>query len=81
MGEYGIGVIFVPLDEDQEPPMLKPLDPSTMTNFSSLAGFSATRKTAALKWDQEVVLTVNVDAKVEAIAEEIIDGARNIMNA
>ena len=81
VGEYGIGVIYVPLYEDEELPVLKPLDSSTMTSFAALGSFSAARKAAAgATLDEEIVLTVDVEAKVEDLIEEIVDGVREIMS-
>ena len=86
VGEYGIGVIFVPLyedeDEDEELPILKPLDPKTITSFSSLgSSFGTAQKAAGVTLDEEIVLRVNVEAKVEDLIEEIVDGVREIMTA
>lgn len=80
VGEYGIGVIFVPLSEDEELPVLKPLDPSTMTSFASLGSFGATKKAASATLGEEIVLRVNVEANVEDLIEDIVDGVREIMN-
>ncbi|WYZ44883.1 hypothetical protein EsH8_VIII_000199 [Colletotrichum jinshuiense] len=82
VGEYGIGLIFVPLyeDEDEEPPVLKPLDPRTMTSFASLGSFGAA-KAAGATLEEEFVLRVNVEAKVEHIIEEIVEGVREAMSA
>ncbi|RYO77115.1 hypothetical protein DL764_010241 [Monosporascus ibericus] len=76
VGEYGIGVVFVPLYEDDELPVLKPLDPKTMTSFGSLGSFGTTHKAAGATLDEEIVLRVNVDAKVEDLIEDIVNGAR-----
>ena len=81
VGEYGIGVIYVPLYEDEELPVLKPLDPRTMTSFASLGSFGAAQKAVGATLDEEIVLTVDVEAKVEDLIEEIVDGVREIMNA
>lgn len=82
VGEYGIGVIFVPLDEDEELPVLKPLDPRTMTSFASLGSFGDAQKTTTgTTLDDEIVLRVNIEAKVEDLIEDIVDGVRDIMNA
>ena len=83
VGEYGIGVIFVPLDQDDEElPILKPLDPKTMTSFASLGSFSTAQKAApCATLDEEIVLRVDVGAKVEDLAEEIVDDVREIMTA
>ena len=82
VGEYSIAVIFVPLDEDDEDdelPVLKPLDPRTMTSFASFGSFEISRKLAGATLEEEVLLTVNVKAKVEDLIEEIVDGVREIM--
>lgn len=91
VGEYDIGVIFVPLqnedsDEDEEElPVLRPLDPRTMTSFRPSGGVPGVNTvrigTAVPAWSEEVVLRVNVEAKVEDIAEEIVKGAQDIMDA
>ena len=79
VGEYGIGVIFVPLYEDEELPVLKPLDPKTMTSFTSLGSFSTAPKTTSATLDEETVLRVNIEGKVEDLIKEIVDGVRKIM--
>ena len=83
VGEYRIAVIYVPLyeDEDEELPVLKPLDPRTMTSFASLGSFGAVQKAAGATLDEEIVLRVDVEAKVEDLIEEIVGGVREIMNA
>jgi gluconate kinase len=81
VGDYGIGVIFVPLYEDEELPVLKPLDPRTMTSFASMDSFGAAPNAAGATLDEEIVLRVNVEANVEDIIEDIVDGVREIMNA
>jgi hypothetical protein len=81
VGEYAIGVIFVPLCEDEELPVLKPLDPKTMSSFASLGSFGAAQKAASATLDEEIVLRVNVEANVEDLIEDIVDGVREIMNA
>ena len=81
VGEYSIGVVFVPLSEDEELPVLKPLDPKTMTSFASLGSFSTPQMAAGATLDEEIVLRVNVEAKIESLIEDIVDGVREIMNA
>jgi hypothetical protein len=84
VGEYGIGVIFVPLggeeeeEEEAELPVLKPLDPRTMTSFGS---FGVLQKPAAKTLDEEIVLKVNSGGNVEDIIEDIVSGVNQIMNA
>lgn len=81
VGEYGIAVIFVPLDEGDELPVLKPLDPSTMTSFASLGSSSAAHKaTLGEVLEEEIMLNVNTEAKVEYLNEDIVDGVRDIMH-
>ncbi|KAK0864239.1 hypothetical protein LTS02_006063 [Friedmanniomyces endolithicus] len=80
VGEYGIGVIFVPLDEDAEPPMLRMLDPQTMTSFTSLSEFSKAQTAVQRDWSDEIVLNVDIEATVSDISEEIISGVQEIMN-
>ncbi|KAK2054950.1 hypothetical protein LY76DRAFT_521468 [Colletotrichum caudatum] len=94
VGEYRIGVIFVPLgeseddddDDDDELPVLKPLDPRTMTSFASLGSLGAFGTGSGGgggdgggSLEEEIVLRVNVDADVEHLIEEIVDGVRDIM--
>ena len=82
VGEYGIGVIFVPLyDYEEELPVLKLLDPKTMTRLASLGSFGTAQKAAGTTLEDEIVLRVNVEAKVEDLIEDTIEGAREIMNA
>ncbi|KAF4876507.1 hypothetical protein CGCSCA1_v004402 [Colletotrichum siamense] len=74
--EYGIGVLFVPLyEEEEELPVLKPLDPRVMTSFGSIP-----RPKAAHGYlGEETVLRVDIEAKVEEIIQEIVENAREIM--
>ena len=100
-GEYGIGIIFVPLfttdaehdDEEDELPVLRPLDPRTISEFTS---FDALRAAAGgvdggkkLKYgkgkegnlEEEMVLEVDVGGSVEEIIEEVVRGVRDVMFA
>ncbi|KAK6866222.1 hypothetical protein PG995_002750 [Apiospora arundinis] len=104
VGEYGVGVVFVPLyrdsssstdedeDEDEEEeeedlPVLKPLDPRTMTSFGSFdqiasAALSSSKKQPAGGpglLGEEIVLKVNVEGQIEELIQEIVEGARDIM--
>ncbi|KAH8759968.1 hypothetical protein F5883DRAFT_631442 [Diaporthe sp. PMI_573] len=82
VGEYGIGVIFVPLDEDEELPVLKPLDPRTMTSFGSLGSFGNAQGPARpTTLDDETVLTVNIEANVEDLTDDIVKGVRDLMQS
>ncbi|KAF4635112.1 hypothetical protein G7Y89_g2981 [Cudoniella acicularis] len=104
-GEYGIGIIFVPLfkidaehdDELEEKgkdelPVLKPLDPRIVSEFTS---FDALRAAAGgvggkkLKYgkgkegnlEEEMVLEVDVGGSVEEIIKEVVRGVRDVMFA
>lgn len=80
VGDYGIGVIFVPLDQDKELPVLKPLDPRTMTSFASLRSFDDAQKTTrGVSLDDEIVLDVDTELKVEDLIEEVVKGVRDIL--
>ena len=106
IGEYGIGIIFVPLfkidaehdDElekkgEDELPVLRPLDPRTVSEFTS---FNALRAAAGgvdgekkLKYgkgkegnlEEEMMLEVDVRGSVEEIIEEVVRGIRDVMFA
>lgn len=106
VGEYGIGILFVPLfkidaehdDElekrgEDEMPVLRPLDPGTISEFTSFDALRAAvggvdgRKT--LKYgkgkdgnlEEEMVLEVDVGGSVEEIIEEVLRGVRDVMFA
>ncbi|TVY38042.1 hypothetical protein LSUB1_G005274 [Lachnellula subtilissima] len=85
VGEYSIGVIYVPLhedeNEDEELPVLKPLDPRTMTSFAALGSFGAPRTAVGASLDEQIVLRVNVEGNIEEITEDIVEGVREIMSA
>jgi hypothetical protein len=100
--EYGIGTIFVHLGktdivdgeekEEEELPVLKPLDPRTISGFAS---FDALRAAAAdvggennLKYGKgkkgnvdDLMLSVDVTGSIEKVAEEIVREVRDIMVA
>ena len=101
-GEYGIGIIFVPLfkidaehdelerERTDELPVLRPLDPSIISRFTS---FDALRVAASvdggkkLKYgkgkkgnlEEEMVLDVDVGGNVEDIIDEVVSGVRDVM--
>ncbi|KAI9830342.1 MAG: hypothetical protein M1819_005723 [Sarea resinae] len=104
-GEYGIGIIFVPLfkidaehadsseqNGEDELPVLRPLDPRTISAFTS---FDALRAAAGgvdggakLKYgkgkkgnlEEEMVLEVDVGGSVEDIIEEVVRGVGDVMD-
>jgi hypothetical protein len=82
VGEYGIGVIFVPLyvergvddeeEDEEELPVLRPLDPRTMTSFPVPGGSSQKEK----GWgtlDREMKILINVDGDDEGRTAEIVE--------
>ncbi|KIM96990.1 hypothetical protein OIDMADRAFT_148133 [Oidiodendron maius Zn] len=101
-GEYGIGIIFVPLfkidaehnelegEITDELPVLRPLDPSRISGFTS---FDALRAAAGveggkkLKYgkgkkgnlEEEMILDVDVGGIVEEIIEDVVRGVRDVM--
>lgn len=106
IGEYGIGIIFVPLfkidaEHDdrlekkgkRELPVLRPLGPGTISEFTS---FDALRAAAGgadgekdLKYgkgkeanlEEEMMLEVDVRGSVEEIIEEVVRGVRDVISA
>jgi len=80
--EYSIGVIFVSLDEDDEPdlPVLKPLDPRIVTSFGCFDDLRAKQRVATRHWGESIALKVDVQIAVDDIAQEIVEGARAIMD-
>jgi hypothetical protein len=105
-GEYGIGIIFVPLfgtnaeqnaevekEEEEELPVLRPLDPSTISGFTS---FDALRAAAGivdsskkLKYGhgkkgnlhEEMLLNVDIGGNIEEIIDEVVRGVTDVMDA
>lgn len=80
VGEYGIGVIFVPLYEE----VLPVLDPRTMTSFGTFGGgfggIGGGEGSGKGYLDREIVLRVDIEGNVEEIIEEIVQGAKEIMD-
>lgn len=106
VGEYRIGVVFVPLyaevgDEDEaveviqeeeeededELPILRPLDPRTMTSFGALVGGGMGREREVKVEDEgwsaekEVKLRIDVNVGVEDMIVEIVEGVRGVIGA
>jgi len=92
VGDYGLGVIFVPLyqdaesdpedyDQADEPPILRPLDPTTMTKFPTSFGDTSNPREREGKGRlySEMKLSIDVNADVEGKIAEILDGVRDIM--
>ena len=100
--EYGIGIIFVPLfkidaehdelegERTDELPVLRPLDPSWISGFTS---FDALRAAAGVdggkkleygkgkkgNLEEEMILDVDVGGNVEEIIEDVVRGVRDVM--
>ncbi|KAK7949648.1 hypothetical protein PG996_000234 [Apiospora saccharicola] len=69
-------------EEGEELPVLKPLDPRTMTSFGSFDQIStaaASKSVRGPSLDEEIVLRVNVEGRVEEVIREVVEGAREIM--
>lgn len=85
VGEYGIGVLFVPLYDDDDFPQLRVLDPRMMTSFASFGtNYNGTTQRVASSSSSDGlaaddVLPVDIYGDVEAITEEIVQGARDAM--
>ncbi|KAK3369515.1 hypothetical protein B0T24DRAFT_632748 [Lasiosphaeria ovina] len=94
VGDYGLGVIFVPLyrepdedegeggdmdDEEEELPVLRPLDPTTMTRFPVSFGGVAAFSAGKAGLGSEVKISIDVDADVEGRTAEIVERARALM--
>ncbi|KAG8167987.1 hypothetical protein KVR01_003676 [Diaporthe batatas] len=94
LGEYGIGVIFVPLykeqpdtqgegdDETDDLPILRPLDPSSMSSFPLSFGADRTVAGKPRGWaslDEEMQVATDVDADIETKIRNIVDGIKFII--
>ncbi|KAK5655852.1 hypothetical protein OQA88_5391 [Cercophora sp. LCS_1] len=85
---YGIGIVFVPLyreeEQEEELPVLRPLDPTTMSSFPvSFERFGAEKgKEKDKGWgtlETEMKIVIDVDADVEGRTEEIVRLVRECM--
>ncbi|KAE9368990.1 hypothetical protein N431DRAFT_382822 [Stipitochalara longipes BDJ] len=84
VGDYSIGVIFVPLeseeDEEEDLPILRPLDPRTMTSFPTASfGTFATKTRGWGNLDEEMKLRIDTDADIAGKTAEIIEGVREVI--
>lgn len=80
--DYKIGVIFVPLEEeedDDELPILQPLDPSKFTSFPASFGAFHTKPEITGTLDTEMKLSIDIDCDVDAKIDEITAGVNRIM--
>ena len=86
VGDYGIGVIFVPLyreseksEDEEDLPILRPLDPRTMTSFPVSFDSLARKPRGWGKLGEEMNIRIDVNADVEGQTSEIIDDVRYVM--
>jgi hypothetical protein len=103
VGEYGIGVIFVPLykadakndewekEEEEDLPVLRPLDPRTISGFGSFdtlrAAVGSVDSQEKLKYgkgkegnlEEEMLLETDVAGSVEDIIKEVVRGVEDVM--
>jgi hypothetical protein len=84
VGDYGIGIIFSPLEDygeesDDDLPILRPLDPRTMSSFPASFDHLDTSRRIEPSLDREMNITIDLDADIDSKTEEIIQGARDIM--
>ncbi|KAK6202098.1 hypothetical protein LQW54_009056 [Pestalotiopsis sp. IQ-011] len=84
--DYSIGVIFTPLErgeeeaeEDAELPILRPLDPTTMTSFPVSFGSFAAKARRVPSLDEELKLKIDVDNDIQGKTAEIIQGIRDMV--
>lgn len=90
VGDYDIGVLFVPLYEDVEVdegeeefelPVLQPLDPTLMKSFPVFSKREPEEQTRP--WDglsRELKLHIDVSADVQGIIDQIIEGVKDVID-
>lgn len=66
-------------EDDEELPVLKPLDPSTMASFGSLGSRGAAQEATVATLGEEIELRLDVEAKVEDLTKSIVNRVRGIM--
>lgn len=90
LSPYGIGIIFVPLyaeegdeeEEEEDLPVLRPLDPSTMSSFPVSFGQFGVEAKKEKGWgtlEREMKVKIDIDADVEAKTAEIIRLVADVM--
>lgn len=84
VGDYGIGIIFAALENyaeesDDDLPILRPLDPRTMSSFPASFDLLGSSRRVEPSLDREMNITIDSDADINGKTEEIIQGARDIM--
>lgn len=81
--DYKIGVIFVPLEEEQgdedDLPILQPLDPTKMMSLPASFGSFNAKPEVTGSLDREMKVDIDVDGDVEGKIGEIVSGASRIM--
>lgn len=90
VGDYDIGVLFVPLyddtevdegEEEFELPVLQPLDPTLMRSFPAFSNGEPEGETRP--WDslsRELKLHIDVSADVQRIIDQIIEGVKDVIS-
>lgn len=84
VGDYGIGVIFVPLqkgeeDEENYLPCLRPLDPKTMSTFPASIGHDAKSNGESGGMGREMTISVDSNDDVESKTLGIIEAVKDVM--
>jgi hypothetical protein len=91
--EYGIGVIFVPLyeeevmwvplyeadDEDEDLSVLKPLDPTTMAGFPIALTGNGKTDGGGGGLEEEIKVRIDVTGDVEGKTRAVIEGVRDVL--
>lgn len=89
VGDYDIGVLFVPLyddaevdegEEEFELPVLQPLDPTLMKSFPAFIKGEPEGETRP--WDglsRELKLHIDVSADVQGIIDQIVEGVKDVI--
>lgn len=84
VGDYGIGVLFVPLDEEEgemveDLPILRPLDPMTMSSFPISVDRNSIAAAGSGLHDEEIQILIEVNEDVESKTAQIIASVRDVM--
>lgn len=84
MGDYGIGVIFVPLqkgeeDEENYLPCLRTLDPKTISTFPASIGHDTKSNGESEGMGREMTIPVDATDDVESKTLGIIEAVKDVM--
>ncbi|ETS80905.1 hypothetical protein PFICI_08434 [Pestalotiopsis fici W106-1] len=85
--DYSIGIIFVPLErgsdeggDEEELPILRPLDPTTMTSFPTSFRAFASNARRVPSLDEELKLNIDIENDMEGQIAEITESVRDMIN-